>query len=885
MSTAVQGLASSSNGRAPKSLKGRFGMALKSLYNQGENRRLLEELDASREQLHTALLVSLWYSLPLSLLPVLLCLTSSLVLSFPPDTMHVFFVSIPIVLILWRLILSSFRERSAVDVEAVARMQRSVDLMRSEMQKAPDTSDTEPQPVEICPLTEDTRLRRVFDEMVSTIWDPERSTKPEIDEPDYGEGVPEPTVNEKRRAARAVRSSLRFEGFEKRSDMIPEAYETTLEWIWEQEPPIDRRRRRRRWSSFPDWLRDPAPENPMYWITGKPGSGKSTLMKYIQGHENFRRHLWEWASAAAPAAPAPESVVDVSYYAWSPGSDVQKSIDGLWRTILECALRHDPMLVDQIVPRRWVLMRCLPGFKPSGHPIEDWPSWELRESMSLLLKTPRLERKVLLLIDGLDEFSDAPRKLLANISEIATAWKGAIKICTASRPWSAFNDFFAASPQLAMHELSADSIRLFVNDKLAESRAFQERGQEAVALQTAVLERANGVFLWVSVVTHFLLERFEAGDTMKELEQAVRAMPEEMSGLYDGIWGRVSSRTRVQAQRFFALKEACPKREMHYLILWIIDEHPSEAKIQVHDLDRIRRTIVRRLHSRTYGLLEVTSNGTIEYLHRTAVEWTDDRGLRGSDAEPELNYSLMRAFGQLVLRSPVPDENFVKAGPDRDDWYPYLMFSLLFHVSKEASRRSAGDQDELATILNEMISTAGTWQSTALTEDESVREALVWSSWLEPGQDVRNLYVLMAALGMTMVFDRLSDTRWASVKTKGWEVLSSAVHLPDDHLLRVWWGVNERQYLDAGLLRAKEKLRLVQMLLNRRLVSVMDVRTWKNYQGATATAYFDEVLALLTQFCEVERSTEVRYVSTSSTISTRWRQKVKGIVRRESSAQ
>lgn len=52
-----------------------------------------------------------------------------------------------------------------------------------------------------------------------------------------------------------------------RLNSIKNAYGTTFQWIW-TEPSLD----------FTEWLRD----NPKgYWISGKPGSGKSILMKYI----------------------------------------------------------------------------------------------------------------------------------------------------------------------------------------------------------------------------------------------------------------------------------------------------------------------------------------------------------------------------------------------------------------------------------------------------------------------------------------------------------------------------------------------------------------------------------------------------------------------------
>ena len=58
-----------------------------------------------------------------------------------------------------------------------------------------------------------------------------------------------------------------------REERISDNFLTTFQWIY-SEP----QNGSRQWSSFTSWLQ--GPEN-IYWITGKPGSGKSTLMKML----------------------------------------------------------------------------------------------------------------------------------------------------------------------------------------------------------------------------------------------------------------------------------------------------------------------------------------------------------------------------------------------------------------------------------------------------------------------------------------------------------------------------------------------------------------------------------------------------------------------------
>ncbi|KAH7150298.1 hypothetical protein B0J13DRAFT_620616 [Dactylonectria estremocensis] len=46
------------------------------------------------------------------------------------------------------------------------------------------------------------------------------------------------------------------------------------------------------WSSFIDFLKG---ETSLYWITDKPGSGKSTLMKYLFDNPRTEAHISRWS--------------------------------------------------------------------------------------------------------------------------------------------------------------------------------------------------------------------------------------------------------------------------------------------------------------------------------------------------------------------------------------------------------------------------------------------------------------------------------------------------------------------------------------------------------------------------------------------------------------
>lgn len=77
------------------------------------------------------------------------------------------------------------------------------------------------------------------------------------------------------------------------------------------------------WDNFAVWLKT---GQGIYWINGKAGSGKSTLMNYICQHDLKRGFLRGWCVDGQLLTP--------TYFFWAAGSRQQKSIDGLLRSLI-----------------------------------------------------------------------------------------------------------------------------------------------------------------------------------------------------------------------------------------------------------------------------------------------------------------------------------------------------------------------------------------------------------------------------------------------------------------------------------------------------------------------------------------------------------------------
>ncbi|OTB16307.1 hypothetical protein K445DRAFT_351197, partial [Daldinia sp. EC12] len=195
--------------------------------------------------------------------------------------------------------------------------------------------------------------------------------------------------------------------------------------------------------SFITWLEN---GTGVFYILGKPGSGKSTLMKYLVQHRKLKDHLGIWADG--------KKLVLGRFFFWKPGPPLQKNINGLVRGLLHCVLSECPDLIQLVFPEQWE-----GSTQRERLHIEHYES---RLALERLIKTQTYGRhKFILFIDGLDEFeghhADLARQLVKWTRETEN-----IKLCISSREWPVFQDIFKGCLRIRLHELTWCDIQQFV---------------------------------------------------------------------------------------------------------------------------------------------------------------------------------------------------------------------------------------------------------------------------------------------------------------------------------------------------------------------------------------------------------------------------------------
>ncbi|OAL39757.1 hypothetical protein AYO20_01154 [Fonsecaea nubica] len=460
-----------------------------------------------------------------------------------------------------------------------------------------------------------------------------------------------PTMNSELAARRSIVESLWFPEINNRRNNIGRAFTNTYQWIF-----MHKDNQGIVWDDFVEWLH--SSKHPIYWVSGKPGSGKSTLLRELDECAN------ELLSRSASGDDA--DFLKASFYFWYAGTNDEKSMSGLLRTLIHQLLSPHLDLVDRVVSgSKWEA--SLGGYSR----LHVWEENELVEVLSRTIQHLGRSKQILLFIDGLDEHNgsdDQRQKALDLIHRLARNQN--VKACVASRPYNIFRDGFRECPQLRLEDLTKEDIRLYVHGKLAQNLHFQRqlRGEPQLLdnLTTEITSRARGVFLWVHLVVRDLLRVLRDGGRGKHLFRELESIPLDLDDYFQRIFESVPVPYRKDASIILQTALSCSSEDavgvrgvtdfqfrlMHLHFLDQSEDLCFGANSQLYDVDfthpqegsDLLELLERMLMSRCMGLLETGSNtdengyygysqtmnpGTrIEFLHRTVRDYFAGRAAR-----------------------------------------------------------------------------------------------------------------------------------------------------------------------------------------------------------------------------------------------------------------
>ncbi|KAI0023090.1 hypothetical protein F4780DRAFT_777212 [Xylariomycetidae sp. FL0641] len=436
------------------------------------------------------------------------------------------------------------------------------------------------------------------------------------------------------RTREVLLESLRYPDMNSRKNHIGDEHRDTFRWVFTRNP--------RSWDSFVLWLES---GHGLYWISGKPASGKSTLMRFIVANAQTTEALKVWA---------PDARI-LSHYFWLAGSEKQRNMGGFL-----CSLLYQ---LAQQVPGQSVtdiICRVCPDAMHKRS-IADWHVSEMEKALVEVVREAGLPWCIF--VDGLDEF--APQRDVQSLFKILEKLKclPGVKICVSSRPEPRLRDHLIVNPRLRVQDLTHSDIEKVARDLLPDAPGdgrYSAR-DEYRALLSKLIDKADGVFLWVVLASKSLRDGLKFGDDWEELTARLEALPSDLTQLYEDMWLRLNGDQDIY-RKSAALYLGLAMRDQEDTLLWQtpwtvlglmlatnetfqekpLIEHPERLSVDEVRAD-CQRTL-REINVRCAGLLQVTRRslrlydvllwqgedwkGILEYLkmvvsftHRTAFDF------------------------------------------------------------------------------------------------------------------------------------------------------------------------------------------------------------------------------------------------------------------------
>jgi hypothetical protein len=414
----------------------------------------------------------------------------------------------------------------------------------------------------------------------------------------------------------------------------------------------------------------------IFYLSGKPGSGKSTMMKFITREKRTAEALRTWAAG--------KQLVVSSFFFWSSGLSMQRSIEGLYRGLLWETLKACPELMPTVFPRMW-------SYSPDRLMVSmsdmEFSTSELEEAfLKLINATCDLTSYcICFFIDGLDEFEGDYWKLAKILKEWASSPR--VKICASSRPYSDLENSFGTGPEtcLRLHTLTyQDMLQAAKSEFESDERLarFPLGGYYYMPLIKSAVKKSNGVFLWLRLAMRHLLRGMGNQYSVSQLTEIIQSMPDDVSDMFQNMLDKVLARPdRVRAAiTLLCLSRPTLQAGWHQYVLYfsvmddvldgiiLVDElirHPPPERYSPSRIEQRIHTRESRLRGRCEDFVDVFGSPAekkplplhryVEFVHRDLRDFliqdnVVEKLYKTAGWDPPKYAGLHRYVGVVLLR-------------------------------------------------------------------------------------------------------------------------------------------------------------------------------------------------------------------------------------------
>ena len=479
---------------------------------------------------------------------------------------------------------------------------------------------------------------------------------------------------------RSLVESLKFDQADTRRANIKPAHAKTCVWLF-QLPEY------RHWT---DWAKI-VEHHGLLWIKGKPGTGKSTTMKFALEHTQRSR-----------------DVTTISFFFNARGDDLERSTVGMYRSLLLQLLERVPKLQE--------VLDSVDSVSTNSDDKSLWSIDLLKDTLRFALENFDQQRLVCF-VDALDECAeDEIRDMVEFFEELGQLTiknQMRLQVCFSSRHYPHISVEKGIELVLDEQEGHNQDIAKYLSTKLKTGRSKQME-----QVRAEILRKASGIFLWVVLVVQVLQKEYDRG-RIHALKEKLAHIPTELNELFSQILGRDDQNVTellLCVQWILFTKETLSREELYFGILSGTDVRflgpwdPEETTLE--DMERF-------IVSSSKGLAEITRTQAKrpQFIHESVREFfLKGDGFTQLWPEIEANFQgysheKLRACCQKYLKffSLQPSaqsysESSLVSDYTRDSicqQYPFLRYAVyneLLHA--DAAEENGVSQDTFIQSLN-----------------------------------------------------------------------------------------------------------------------------------------------------------------------------------------
>ncbi|KAH8179738.1 AAA ATPase domain-containing protein [Sarocladium implicatum] len=403
---------------------------------------------------------------------------------------------------------------------------------------------------------------------------------------------------------------LSFSSMSNRKDTVERTYRQTCEWFLQSD-------------EFADWR---SGRSGLLWIKGNPGSGKSTMMKFVI--KNIQK--------------APGEKV-VSHFFNARGGDLEQSAEGLCQSLLVQLLYHVP---SQVFATSETL--CLASEEQSDK------TWALPRLLELLEEVIDLLQPspITIFVDAVDECNERQLQAMVDslcdlLEEMSTG--ALLRICFASRYFPHVTREGATEFLLEKRKEHYQDVSQYIAGQLSSSK-LHHRAQ----LQRVLQAKAGGSFIWAFLVIRFLKEDHRRGKVTNWQTQ-IEALPVKLEELYRTILNRHEEsrdETLMCYKWVLITRRQMNLKELWWAIRLSCTDSSQDASILTDFEDMATEDLERRILDISRGFVTASDDDSrVQFIHETAREFAmKETGLDSEDKKARTHELFKNCCWRAILQ-------------------------------------------------------------------------------------------------------------------------------------------------------------------------------------------------------------------------------------------